>query len=247
MEPATIFRKTSKALANAHHLHESRLRICKCCNRFSLIASFSDGEEAKLCIRCRANLRYEMLGDYLRQQSLDWGKLTVLELDHRSPLRYLLSRAGTYYRTYYSESEPRGSVRADGAQCEDITQLTLRSTSVDLIVSSDVLEHVPDPHAAFRECARVLRPGGFHLFTVPPRAETRKRAEIVDGKINHLLEPDYHSDPLNPQGILAFWDYGLDASDIFATSGLDISIVAGPTGRDQRILWKALQKGYPSL
>ena len=236
---ATMKRKARKALANAHHLPNSQLRICRCCNRYSLIASFSEGEEAHLCVRCRANLRYEMLASYLRTDALDWKNLTVLELDHRSPLQPLLSQAKTYYRSFYSDSEKLGSIRPDGAQCEDITQLTFEPNSLDLIVSSDVLEHVPDPHAAFCECHRVLKPGGFHLFTVPVRDLTRKRAEIVDGKINFLMEPDYHSDPLNPQGILAFWDYGLDAGTVFGTSGLAISIVAGPTGKDQRVIWKA--------
>jgi SAM-dependent methyltransferase len=242
MDFATLKRKTKKAIANAHHLPGSRLRTCKCCDHFSLIASFSAGEEAKLCIRCKANLRYEMLASYLRAANLDWKNIAVLELDHRSPIRPILSQAKEYYRTFYSTSEPLGSVRADGARCEDITQLTLASNSVDLIVSSDVLEHVPDPHAAFRECYRVLRPGGFHLFTVPPRPKTQKRAEIIDGKINFLMEPDYHSDPLNPQGILAFWDYGPDAGTVFGSSGLTVSIVAGPIGRDQRVVWKAIKQ-----
>jgi SAM-dependent methyltransferase len=236
---ASLKRKAGKALANAHHLPKSQLRVCQCCGRFSLIASFSDGEEAKLCVRCGANLRYEMLAVYLRSLNLNWKSLTLLELDHRSPLRPLLSQAKMYYRSYYSDSETLGSVRADGARCEDITQLTFEPNSLDLIVSSDVLEHVPDPVAAFRECHRVLKPGGFHLFTVPPRTATRKRAEIVDGRINFLVEPDYHSDPLNPQGILAFWDYGLDANELFATSALEISVVAGPSGKDQRVIWKA--------
>jgi len=236
---ATLKRKAGKALANAHHLPKSQLRTCRCCNRFTLVASFSEGEEAKLCVRCRANLRYEMLATYLRSADLDWKDLAVLELDHRSPLRRLLSQAKTYFRSYYSSSEKLGSVRFDGARCEDITQLTFEANSLDLIVSSDVLEHVPDLEAAFRECHRVLKAGGSHVFTVPVRAATRKRAEIVDGKINFLMEPDYHSDPLNPEGILAFWDYGLDLDEVFGTSALRISIVAGPTGKDKRVVWKA--------
>jgi SAM-dependent methyltransferase len=183
-----------------------------------------------------------MLATHLRSADLSWKSLTVLELDHRSPLSPLLSQAKVYYRSFYSDSEELGSVRPDGARCEDITRLTFGPNSLDLIVSSDVLEHVPDANAAFRECYRVLKPGGFHLFTVPPRPVTKKRAEMIDGKIKLLMEADYHSDPLNPQGILAFWDYGLDAANMFAASGLNISVVAGPAGVDQRVLWKAAKE-----
>jgi SAM-dependent methyltransferase len=208
----------------------------------SLIASFSEGEEMKLCVRCRANLRYEMLATVIRSLGRSLEEMTVLELDSRSPLQPLLSKAKVYYRSYYSSSEEVGSIRPDGVRCEDITRLTFPSSSVDLIVSSDVLEHVPDIGAAFKETHRVLSSGGCHIFTVPPRSATRKRAEIIDGEVKFLTEADYHSDPLNPAGILAFWDFGTDAGELFAAPGLDVSIVAGPEGKDQRIVWKAVKR-----
>jgi len=45
----------------------------------------------------------------------------------------------------------------------------LDSGSVDLIVSNSVLEHVRDPLACFRECFRVLAPGGAMLHQVDYR------------------------------------------------------------------------------
>jgi len=39
--------------------------------------------------------------------------------------------------------------------------------SVDTILSSQVLEHVPDPHAYLRECRRLLRPEGRLIISVP--------------------------------------------------------------------------------
>lgn len=52
---------------------------------------------------------------------------------------------------------PPGSVVGDGRR------LPFRTASVDVVVSSNVLEHVPDPFAMVAEMARVLRPGG-HLW-----------------------------------------------------------------------------------
>jgi hypothetical protein len=87
--------------------------------------------------------------------------------------------------------------------------------------------------------ARVLKPGGAHLFTVPPRARTKKRAEIVDGKTHFLKLPDYHRDPLNAEGILAFWDIGPDLPEVMKAVLLDRKIVREPAGEDGRIVWIA--------
>lgn len=52
---------------------------------------------------------------------------------------------------------PPGSAVADG------TRLPVADGAVDLVVSSNVLEHVPAPFALVDEMVRVLRPGG-HLW-----------------------------------------------------------------------------------
>jgi SAM-dependent methyltransferase len=49
----------------------------------------------------------------------------------------------------------------------DATRLPFADESFDRIIASEVLEHVPDDGAAFRELARVLRPGGRLAVTVP--------------------------------------------------------------------------------
>jgi SAM-dependent methyltransferase len=44
------------------------------------------------------------------------------------------------------------------------------TASLDAVIASSVLEYVPDPAAVLGECARVLRPGGVLLCTVPNAA-----------------------------------------------------------------------------
>jgi SAM-dependent methyltransferase len=46
-------------------------------------------------------------------------------------------------------------------------ELPIEDESVDLAIASDVIEHVPDDAPAVGELARVLRPGGTALITVP--------------------------------------------------------------------------------
>jgi SAM-dependent methyltransferase len=48
--------------------------------------------------------------------------------------------------------------------------LPFASASLDAVVAASVLEYVQDPAAVLGECARVLRPGGVLLCTVPNMA-----------------------------------------------------------------------------
>ena len=49
----------------------------------------------------------------------------------------------------------------------DATRLPFADASFDRIIASEVLEYIPDDTAAFRELARVLKPGGTLAVTVP--------------------------------------------------------------------------------
>ncbi len=49
----------------------------------------------------------------------------------------------------------------------DGARLPVRDGSVDTVLSTEVLEHVPDPRSFVQEMARVLKPGGKLLLTVP--------------------------------------------------------------------------------
>lgn len=232
-------RLRTRVLPNIRHIPKSRIRVCGACQKVSAIVAFGADEEFHICIRCRANLRFEMLAQYVREEAPLIEQLDILELDYRSPLRPMLQRARHYTPSYFRDNIPPGTVRHDGVVCQDITQLAMPDQSVDLIVSSDVLEHVPDFPAALRESRRVLRPGGAHVFTVPPCPRTQQRARITEGRVEHLAEPEYHIDPLSKEGVLAFWNFGPDLPHRFAQPGLAIRQARGPTGKSARIVWEA--------
>jgi malonyl-CoA O-methyltransferase len=68
--------------------------------------------------------------------------------------------------------------------CADAAALPLRTASADLVLSSLMLQWCNDPDAVFRECRRVLRPGGllsFATFGPDTLVELRRAWGAVDG------------------------------------------------------------------
>lgn len=106
---------------------------------------------------------------------------------------------------------------------ESITSLSYGNATLDLLAHSDVLEHVYDTAAALRESARVLKPGGVMLFTVPffiDNAQSILRGRPkASGDIEHLQPPEYHGDGLSRGGIYTFHNFGWDILDQIRDAG----------------------------
>lgn len=52
----------------------------------------------------------------------------------------------------------------------DICNIPLPASSVDVVLCTEVIEHVPEPIAAVKEMGRLLRPGGLLLLSAPLRS-----------------------------------------------------------------------------
>ena len=107
---------------------------------------------------------------------------------------------------------------------EDVTSLSFADASLDIILCFDVLEHVSDYRSALAEFHRVLGPGGQLLLSVPVTYEQHtlvRAARSDDGKITHLVEPCYHGDPLSEQGVLSYYDFGMELLDDMHRAGFE--------------------------
>lgn len=103
-------------------------------------------------------------------------KRAFLELIQIVPESRLVLDVGAGHQTYKPFVEARGhkylvadlyprSVPPD--LISDVQELAILDSSVDLAMCMQVLEHVPRPWVAIKELARVVRPGGHVIISVP--------------------------------------------------------------------------------
>lgn len=217
---------------------EDRLGYCVLCNKTTAY-TLSDGadptavdvREQVICSECRLSSRVRAA----------FG-LTSLELEGRiNPTVYITEQASLPFswaqRHFFAnvigsefENDRKAlrkltnylnSIGGKGeVQFQDVTQLSYNDNQIDLIVSMDVLEHVPDYMGAIREFSRVLRPGGSLIATFPflDGPLTLTRAKLLNGKIENLVEPEYHGDPLG-SGILCWYHFGWDILEACRSNG----------------------------
>lgn len=165
--------------------------------------------------------RHVTLRDMVRDPALQ--DLAVFEPALHGPFIRYFQTLPHYMRTYFREHAAPGA-EVEGVRSEDLTALTFADESFDLIVSSDVMEHVFDYPRAFRELHRVLRPGGLHVCTIPlawPLPErTVERATLVAGEVIHHKPSRFHR---SGDGLpcLVCTDFGYDLLGLLAGIGYD--------------------------
>jgi 2-polyprenyl-6-hydroxyphenyl methylase/3-demethylubiquinone-9 3-methyltransferase len=71
------------------------------------------------------------------------------------------------------------SQRLDFVQITSIAHLALDDGAVDGVLCSSVLEYVPDPRTCLAEFARVLKPGGLLVVSVPNRNSLVRRMQLA--------------------------------------------------------------------
>jgi 2-polyprenyl-6-hydroxyphenyl methylase/3-demethylubiquinone-9 3-methyltransferase len=79
------------------------------------------------------------------------------------------------------------SDRLSFVQIDTIARLALDDNLLDGILCSSVLEYVPDPGACLTEFARVLKPGGLLLVSIPNRNSVVRRAQFACHQMGGLL------------------------------------------------------------
>lgn len=170
---------------------------------------YIDRQQGCLCDGCGANLRSCALAAALCRH-LGWHgtldtllyeppRVAMLEINDAGTLHPRLARFPGHRIGRYPECDMLRLPDADG--------------SLDVVVHSDTLEHVPDPRAALRETRRALRPGGAAVFTVP----------VIVGRLTCSragLPASYHgAEGVTSPDLLVHTEFGADAWTMVLEAG----------------------------
>lgn len=211
-----MLRKAKKSLALLPGLLNGKKLFgsCPCCDRSTLFLSAGGTHfrEDLRCMWCFSPERSRAVMRAIDENIKEWQNV---KLHEASPYGALSKKLQASCKGYSSSNYlPDPKIQTQDHQ--DLQCLSFADESFDVFVSQDVFEHISDEIEALKEIHRVLKPGGSHIWTVPyyPSSLTMKCAEIKDGQVIHYKTPEYHGDPLDPDGALVFTRWGKDLVSI---------------------------------
>jgi len=191
-------------------IHTDNLRETGACRRCESTSRF----RSLVYVLCRSlsvslGLRIETLRDLAQVKGL-----VVYNTEAHSSLHRILAPMEGYLCSEYRGDDYQGGEIIDGVQHQDLQNLSLPDESVDVVLSTDVFEHIPDPYKAHREVFRILKRGGRHIFTVPfdqaQFLDDYRAAIEEDGSLNFLKPPVYHHDPIRDEGCLVYSFFSIE-------------------------------------
>lgn len=135
--------------------------------------------------------------------------------------------AGVSYTGFDVSEHALDRARAHGltvTKIDDASALPLESSSVDAVVCLEVLEHLLAPHDAVAEFARVIRPGGILVASVPNIAYWVRRIELgLAGRFNPYGDHISVSEPWRDPHI-RFFTKGSIKALLRRTGFFDVSV-----------------------
>ncbi len=172
------------------------------------------------CLRCAATPITQSMATVLSDLPIRWAEAAACELSAEGPLvDWLAARSHSLATSEFHAGVAPGAM-VDRVRNEDVESLSYPDASFDLATSTEVFEHVGDDRRGFAEIRRVLRPGGFWVFTVPlfDAAATVERYVREGAHWHPLLPEEFHADRRG-QRVPVRRDYGRDIVDRLRTAG----------------------------
>jgi SAM-dependent methyltransferase len=212
--------------------------------------------ESLVCAHCLTTSRYRSIARGLLRAARELSGVearSLAELDPASavrPLRVYDTQVPIYFHTcayplpdmlsrcgwievetsIYRPKEEPGASLGPRVTNQNLEALTFPDNHFDIVITSDVMEHVRLDYKAHWEIRRVLKSGGVYLFTVPhfrDREDTFYRVAVLDpydpSRDIYLTEKEYHGDANSEGGgALSYRSYGTDIDRVLSDLGFTV-------------------------
>jgi SAM-dependent methyltransferase len=209
--------------------HFGGIARCSVCGSLALISAKGESlRETCFCTRCSSSNRQRQIA-YVACQAIGFAQkkklsslkdfvlldsFTIYNTETKGAIHALLSRTKNYICSEYFGDSHKSGEFVNNVMHQDLADISLGDQSVDLVISSEVFEHIPDPYRAHEEVYRILKKGGRHIFTVPfdqtEFLDDDRATMNSDKKTILLKEPIYHSDWIRPEGVLVYKIFSLE-------------------------------------
>lgn len=213
--------------------------ICPNCEQKKVFISLSQGYLESVnsapfmcrCLGCRSNIINVSLISVIKRVlylHLQAKNLIAWEMStYGATLNFLKQNCAKVYQSEYYPSAKSGDV-IDGILIQDCTKTSFPNDYLDLITSNQVLEHVPEFEKALAETYRILRPGGYFIFSVPLYLGITHQIATIDdlGDVVFFGQEEFHDSRLGgPNSAPVFWRHGIDdIEEILSSAGFICSL-----------------------
>lgn len=206
--------------------------VCSTYQRFEFRDSHSIRESYR-CLICKGSLREReqaraILSIFGNSESMSLSELAlhkdfidkvIWEPGVTGPFRSYLKKLPNYYRSdFYNQADKI----LESLPHQNLEELSYQNNIFDLVITSDILEHVSNPKLAFHEIARVLKLNGYHIFTVPMQdpipGHTIVRASFKNGQLIRYHPDRFHGDGHGGRS-LVYSEFGYDILDGLSEAG----------------------------
>lgn len=236
-------------------IYYGKCEVCNTESKMMIDFMFANGKrpawrESVVCPECLCNSRMRFISQKVLKEYEKGMKVYMYERITNTYMKLANKIDNLVGSEYFGDSyvsgqmisgveDINGNLLNEPIMHQNALNLSFENNSFDIMISCDVFEHVTDYEKAFSEAARCLKEGGKLIMTVPlyyNQDETEIRAIIDEnGEIKHLMEPQYHGNPMSGQGSLAFQIFGWDIVDKLKKCGFKDSYA---------VAYYGVNKGY---
>lgn len=145
----------------AQHFRRRITRSCPCCGYEGYFVTKRRREPVDFrCPNCKSRPRDRLIALWMHARGIDMSGTAILHVAPEWPLFNKFKHEPGYVGGDIKH-RPHANTRVD------ITDIGFPDGHFDYLICNHVLEHVADDARGMREAARVLKPGGTAIFSVP--------------------------------------------------------------------------------